>query len=95
MESGENAEIPGETEDTDTGREPDAGTGTAEGGGCETDSGRAEDNQNVIAGYKAGISSGIKRLEILKQEERWDSMIQTMDDIRWRIEQIKKLQGGC
>lgn len=95
VESGENAEIPGETEDTDTGREPDAGTGTAEGGGCETDSGRAEDNQNVIAGYKAGISSGIKRLEILKQEERWDSMIQTMDDIRWRIEQIKKLQGGC
>ena len=49
----------------------------------------------MIAGYKAGISSGIKRLEILKQEERWDSMIQTMDDIRWRIEQIKKLQGGC
>ena len=95
VESGENAEIPGETEDTDTGREPDAGTGTAEGGGCETDSGRAEDNQNVIAGYKAGISSGIKRLEILKQEERWDSFIQTMDDMKWRVEQIKKLQGGC
>lgn len=52
------------------------------------------DTRKVIAGYKAGITSSINRLQALAQEERWESMITAAQDIQWRAEQIMKLMGG-
>lgn len=54
----------------------------------------AEDCTKVIAGYKAGITSGIRRLEKLASEERWESLITAAKDIQWRAEQIMKLTEG-
>ncbi len=48
----------------------------------------------VIAGYKAGITSSINRLENLAKEERWESLITAAKDIQWKAEQILKLAGG-
>ena len=52
------------------------------------------DTRKVIAGYKAGITNSINRLQTLVQEERWDSMVTAAQDIQWRAEQIMKLMGG-
>ena len=52
------------------------------------------DTRKVIAGYKAGITNSINRLQTLAQEERWDSMVTAAQDIQWRAEQIIKLMGG-
>ncbi len=50
-----------------------------------------EDYTKVIAGYKAGITSSINRLENLAKEGRWESLITAAKDIQWRAEQIIKL----
>ena len=52
------------------------------------------DFTKVIAGYKAGITSSINRLENLAKEGRWESLITAAKDIQWRAEQIVKLAGG-
>ena len=52
------------------------------------------DTRKIIAGYKAGITNSINRLQTLAQEERWDSMVTAAQDIQWRAEQIMKLTGG-
>lgn len=44
LESGTDAGASGETEDADTACQYDAGNGTAEGGGCETDPGAVEED---------------------------------------------------
>lgn len=48
------------------------------------------DFTKVIAGYKAGITSSINRLENLAKEGRWESLITAAKDIQWRAEQIIK-----
>ncbi|MBQ3105182.1 MAG: hypothetical protein IJC59_04880 [Lachnospiraceae bacterium] len=50
-----------------------------------------EENIRMIAGYKAGMTNTINRLQVLVQEERWGSMITAAEDIKWRAEQIIKI----
>lgn len=52
-----------------------------------------EDKKKQIAGYKAGITSTMNRLENLIREERWESVITAAKDIQWRAEQIQMLKG--
>ena len=53
-----------------------------------------EDKKKRIAGYKAGITNTMNRLEILIREERWESVITAAKDIQWRAEQIRMLEIG-
>lgn len=53
-----------------------------------------EDQKNQITGYRAGITSGIRRLETLHGEERYDNMLSTLEDVKWRIEQIILIAGS-
>ena len=52
-----------------------------------------EDKKKKIAGYKAGITSTMNRLENLIREERWESVITAAKDIQWRAEQIQMMKG--
>lgn len=52
-----------------------------------------EDKKKQIAGYKAGITSTMNRLENLIREERWESVITAAKDIQWRAEQIQMMKG--
>lgn len=52
-----------------------------------------EDKKKRIAGYKAGITSTMSRLETMIREERWESVITAAKDIQWRAEQIQMLKG--
>lgn len=52
-----------------------------------------EDKKKQIAGYKAGITSTMNRLENLIREERWESVITATKDIQWRAEQILQMKG--
>ena len=58
--------------------------------------GTVEDNMRRIAGYKAGISSGIARLNNMAGNGigDWERIIQIAKDIQWRAEQIIKLEGA-
>ena len=58
---------------------------------CEADS--KEVDKHVIAGYKAGIASGIRRMEQLYQEGRWAHLITAAQDIIWRAEQIQEAEN--
>lgn len=51
-----------------------------------------EDKKKRMAGYKAGITNTMNRLEILIREERWESVITAAKDIQWRAEQILELK---
>jgi hypothetical protein len=65
---------------------------------CEEDSDQAagisEDDKHIIAGFKSGIASGIRRLEQLYKEERWNSIVEVAKDIQWRAEQIARRMGN-
>lgn len=52
-----------------------------------------KDSVKRIAGYKAGITSTMNRLELLIREERWESVITAAKDIQWRAEQILQMKG--
>ncbi len=52
-----------------------------------------EDKKKQIAGYKAGITSTMNRLENLIREERWESVITAAKDIQWRAEQMQMMKG--
>lgn len=52
-----------------------------------------DDRKKQIAGYKAGITSALKRIEMMVQEENWAALASNAEDIKWRAEQILKLGG--
>lgn len=53
----------------------------------------SEESAEIITRYKDGIESGIKRLEMLAQEERWGSIATVAADIKWQAEQINRIMA--
>lgn len=84
-----------EGEDTGAEGQPeDAGSGECDeiiGESSREDTDHGETHQ--IAGYKAGITSSIRRMQDVLAEERWSAVISAAEDIKWRAQQIMRMKG--
>lgn len=84
-----------EGEDTGSEGQPeDAGSGECDeiiGESSREDTDHGETHQ--IAGYKAGITSSIRRMQDVLAEERWSAVISAAEDIKWRAQQIMRMKG--
>lgn len=52
----------------------------------------AAGDSHMAAGYKAGITTSIRRIEEMKEQGRWQAVITAAKDIQWRAEQLMKLE---
>ncbi|MBQ7067025.1 MAG: hypothetical protein IJN92_09435 [Lachnospiraceae bacterium] len=52
-----------------------------------------EGNSNMAAGYKAGITTAIRRIKEMAEQERWQAVITATEDIKWRAEQLLNLEN--
>lgn len=53
----------------------------------------AAGDSNMAAGYKAGITTAIRRIEEMKEQGRWQAVITAAKDIQWRAQQLMRLEN--
>lgn len=53
----------------------------------------AAGDSHMAAGYKAGITTAIRRIKEMQEQGRWQAVITAAKDIQWRAEQLMKLNN--